>query len=282
MSGPACARPLLATGLLLGLLCASCSRAEAPPRLLAGVFAVEGTVRIESALDREFQRTARAGMGLFSDQILTVEKGGRVVLESAGTRFVALGSGRHRLASLRALNAAPGDVRLIQRIDAAGVEAREVGPLLVAVRYEPLRSAPAPEPALGGALEDSEMRAGMAFFFLPKSMQGQAPPPPDIPPWKAREHRVRQLSRPIEVTGDGRQLVRAKGLVAVEFRDHATAFADRLSLPLDLGAVERIVAVQGEVTLALPSGERRFKSGSELLIAHADGAGSSVTPTARP
>lgn len=238
---------------------------------MAGVFAVDGAVRIESALDPEFQRTARAGMGLFSDQILTVEKGSRIILESLGTRFVALDHGRHRLGALRALNAAPKDVRLVQRIGLEGVEAREVSPLLVPVRYEPLHSAPAPKPPLGGMLEDSQMREGMAFFFLPALMQ---PPPsaPEIPPWKAREHRVRQFSRPLKATLDGRRLVQAKGLTAIEFRDHATVFADQLTLPLDLGDVERIVAVNGEMTLDLPSGERRFKSGSEVVIAPATDA----------
>lgn len=261
----------LAVALIAAFLCGACSRSQEPPRLLAGVFAVEGTVRIESALDPGFQRTARAGMGLFSDQILTVEEGSRLILESQGTRFVALERGRHRLASLRALNAAPKDLRLVQRVDARDVEARQAGPLIVPVRYEPLRSAPAPKSPLGDMLEDSGMREGMAFFFLPASMQPPSPEP-DVPPWKAREHRVRPLGRPLKATSDGRRLVRAKGLTAIEFRDHATSFADRLTLPLDLGDVERIVAVNGEMTLELPSGERRFKAGSEVVIAHAEGA----------
>lgn len=260
----------LAIASLLILCALACSRPPEPPRLCAGVFAVDGTVRIESARDAGFQRTARAGMGLFSDQILTVEPGARVILESLGTRFVPLGEGRYRLDDLRALNTPPAPRRLIQRVDPEGeINPVEVGPLIATSRYEPLLSAPVPKSPLEGLMGDSDMGEGMAFFFLPASARPE-PPPPNVPPWKAREHRVRPLGRKIEPTGDARLLLRASGLTAIEFRDHATAFADKLPLPIDLGDVARVIAVKGDLTLSLPSGERRFKSGSEVVVSHAD------------
>lgn len=50
---------------LFMLMSASCSRTQETPQPIAGIFAVTGTVHIESALAPEFQRTAKAGMGLF-------------------------------------------------------------------------------------------------------------------------------------------------------------------------------------------------------------------------
>lgn len=273
---PSASPGCLAFAALLILWAGACSRPPEPPRLCAGVFAVDGTVRVESAREVGFRRTARAGMGLFSDQILTVEPGARVILESLGTRFVSLGEGRHRLDDLRALNTPPAPKRLVQRVDPKGeVEPVEVGPLIATSRYEPLPSAPVPKSPLEGLMGDSDMSEGMAFFFLPASAR-PAPSAPEVPPWKAREHRVRPLGRKIETahqaSDDARLLIRASGLTAIEFRDHATAFADRLPLPIDLGDVARVVAVKGDLTLSLPSGERRFKSGSEVLVSHADAA----------
>ncbi|MDR0965995.1 MAG: hypothetical protein LBM75_05775 [Myxococcales bacterium] len=261
----------LSVPTLIGLTACSRQPKEAP-QIVGGVFAIEGTARIESALDPGFQRTAKAGVGLFSDQLLTVEKEGRVVLEGMGTRFIELGRGRHVLAKLHALNAVPGETRPVQRIGATEANLQDAAPLITTIRYEPLPSVSPQSSLIGKAIEDADMRDGMAFFFLPKSMQQQASADPTVPPWKAQEHRVRRLSRMLKKTSDGRQLIKVKGSVVVEFRDHATAFADKLTLPLDLGDVERVIVLDGgEAMLTLPSGnEVWLESDAEAQISHAD------------
>lgn len=268
------ALPRLALCLCLWLLAAfACSRNDsAPPRLAAGVFAAEGSVSIESELNEGFRRTAKTGMGLYSDQVLTVPKGSRIVLEDAGTRFHFLGPGRYALGKLSRLYGSSGRERRVRRIEGSLAKPADVQPAILQVRYEPLWSAPPPgKTVLDRAFgDDSEAKAAAAFFFLPHSSKagGFEPPADTTDPQKAREQRVKEFNRLTRQPAGRDLLTGIEGRVIVEFSDHATAFGDRLTFPVDLGEVERIVVLDGAARLSLDGHEDTFHSPAELDVVH--------------
>ena len=117
-SSPAALTRLLFCLLLFLSSAAACTgRSDAPPRLAAGVFAADDNIVIESELNEGFRRTAKPGMGLYSDQVLTVPNGARIVLEDAGTRFHLLGPGRYVLRNLSRLYSSSGKERQVRHIE---------------------------------------------------------------------------------------------------------------------------------------------------------------------
>lgn len=233
--------------LLVVLALSSCSRkpSKAPA---AGLYALRGGGKVTRDV-AGFVRSPRPGMTLSFDMVLELE--GEAVLEGVNGTFVALGSGRHRIASLNALYLqAPARRRVLSIADAA--EEREVGTLVEASRYEPLESGkPLENPG-----EDS-FASNVAFLFLPQG-GGQAEDaerPQGVPPWSGPPAFIRPLRRPL-APGDGlRMLVQAAGAVVVEFEDRATALTSALELPLDLAGVRRIVVAVGSARIALPGGK---------------------------
>ncbi|GEM_PF-1364167 len=268
--------PAALTRLLLGLLlvlssAAACTgRSDAPPRLAAGVFAADDNIVIESELNEGFRRTARPGMGLYSDQVLTVPNGARIVLEDAGTRFHLLGPGRYVLRNLSRLYSSSGKERQVRHIEESLLKPAVSQPAILQVRYEPLWSAPAPgKTVLDRAFgDDSEAKDAAAFFFLPHSSKssGFVPPADTTDPKKARELRVKPFNRPTRTPAGKDLLTGIEGQAAVEFTDHAVTFGNRLKFPVDLAEVERIVVLDGKVRLSLDGHEEAIKSPAELIV----------------
>jgi hypothetical protein len=242
-------RPALALALIAAAAAASpgCSR-KASKEPAAGIYALRGGGKVTRE-SPPLLRSPRPGMTLAFDMVLELEQ--KAVLEGLNGAFVALDSGRHRVASINALRLpAQPSRRVVWVADAA--EEREVGALIPAVRYEPLES--------GKALKDPQQDGfadNAAFLFLP---QGSKPREPDHPsgappPWMGAPSFIRSLRRPL-VEGDGqRALTSAEGEVVVEFEDRATALAEELKLPLDLVGVRRIVVARGRARLSLPGGK---------------------------
>ncbi len=247
--------------LACAALLASC-RGEGSREPVAGLYAISGGGQVSYG-DPAVVRAAKPGTMLRGDATISVDKG-PAVLEGLNGAMVALGSGRHRLSSLKALSMPAGnEASRLALVITDRAQEKQVGLLLTRSRYEPAESGK----ALPKAEEDKETQKALGFFFTPGGSGGGGQEPQRVGPPPTPGRYMHALKRPL-VGGDGRRrLMKAQGAVVVELQDNATAIAGDLPLPLDLTEVRRILVAEGSAVLKLPSGEVRLEAGQVAEIA---------------
>jgi hypothetical protein len=234
---------LIGVLVALAVALAGCGK-KATKGPAAGLYAVRGGGKVTREFP-SFLRSPRPGMTLSFDMVLELEQ--EAVLEGLNGAYVALGDGRHKVASLNALYLPPQVTRRVIWLSDVAQE-RDIGSLVEASRYEPLESGKPLKTPQADSFADNA-----AFLFMPQGKPAEPERPTGAPPpWMGAPGFIRPLHRPL-ADGDGmRALASADGAVVVEFEDRATALTSELKLPLDLVGVKRVVVVRGRARFLLP------------------------------